>query len=407
MTRDKLFRYKNHIRRITLQSMNELSLELTILMPCLNEEETLGICIDKAQGYLKKYNIEGEVLIADNGSTDNSIEIAQQKGARVVRVEEKGYGAALKGGINAAQGKFIIMGDADDSYDFINLQKFLDKLREGNDLVMGNRFKGGVAKGAMPFLHKYLGNPVLSFLGRLFFKIPVGDFHCGLRGFHREKILSLGLHTSGMEFASEMVVSSALNKLQISEVPTTLSPDGRSSAPHLNTWGDGWRHLRFLLMYSPRWLFLYPSLIVLAFGSMLTAALFSGPVNVFPGVYLDVHSSVLASFTVLVGAQGVFLSIVIRRYAALKGFLPENEKHSWLFELITLEKVIVIAAVLFVGGVLGITHGISVWLTADFGALEYGSLVRVLMISGTAIVLAIQSLFTAFFAEIINIKTNG
>jgi len=389
-----------------LLNQNDDNIELTILMPCLNEEETLGVCIDKARGYLEKHNVNGEVLIADNGSTDASISIAEEKGARVVNVERKGYGAALQGGIKNAKGKFIIMGDADDSYDFVNLQKFVDKLRDGYDLVMGNRFKGGVKKGAMPFLHKYLGNPVLSFIGRLFFKIPVGDFHCGLRGFNKEKITSLKLHTTGMEFASEMVVSSALNKFKIAEVPTTLSPDGRTSAPHLNTWRDGWRHLRFLLMYSPRWLFFYPSLLVFAFGISLTAALFSGPVTFISGITLDVHSVIVASFSTLVGAQGMFLSVVTRRYAVMKGFLPENEKHSWIFKLMTLEKVIAVAIVLFIAGFAGAFHSVSVWLSADMGPLEYGSLVRELMISGTAIALAIQSGFTAFFAEILNIRTD-
>ena len=229
--------------------------ELTILMPCLNEEETIGLCIRKALSFLEQHQIKGEVLIADNGSTDQSRDIARRLGARVVNVEEKGYGSALLGGIRAAKGQYIIMGDSDDSYDFLNLMPFVSKLREGYDLVMGNRFKGGIEKGAMPFLHRYLGNPVLTFIGRLFFRIGISDFHCGLRGFRRESILAIGLNTPGMEFASEMVVKSALSGLKIAEVPTTLSPDGRSRPPHLNTWRDGWRHLRFLLIYSPRWMF--------------------------------------------------------------------------------------------------------------------------------------------------------
>ncbi|HEX8868831.1 MAG TPA: glycosyltransferase family 2 protein, partial [Lentzea sp.] len=229
--------------------------ELTILMPCLNEAETLETCIRKAQGYLERSGVVGEVLIADNGSTDGSQKIATDLGARVVDIPAKGYGNALLGGIRAARGKFVIMGDADDSYDFSNLDDYVTRLRAGADLVMGNRFKGGIEPGAMPPLHKYLGNPVLSAVGVLFFKAPVRDFHCGLRGFQRDVMLKVGLHTSGMEFASEVVVKSCLAGLRIEEVPTTLKKDGRSRPPHLRSWRDGWRHLRFLLIYSPRWLF--------------------------------------------------------------------------------------------------------------------------------------------------------
>ena len=232
-----------------------MNLELSIVMPCLNEAETLEICIKKAQAFFEKHDVHGEVVIADNGSTDGSQAIAERLNARVVPVAEKGYGNALKGGIKAAKGKYVIMGDADDSYDFSKLELFVEKLREGHDLVMGNRFKGGVKKGAMPFLHKYLGNPVLSFIGRLFFNIKIGDFHCGLRGFSKEAFHKMKLNTTGMEFASEMIVKSKLNGLTFAEVPTILHPDGRSRPPHLNTWRDGWRHLRFLLLYSPRWLF--------------------------------------------------------------------------------------------------------------------------------------------------------
>src|SRR4026208_2626990 len=240
--------------------------ELSILMPCLNEAETLATCIKKAQKALESLNVRGEVVIADNGSTDGSPEIAASLGARVVHVAEKGYGSALLGGLNAARGKYIIMGDADDSYDFTNLGPFLEKLRAGYDLVMGNRFKGGIAPPAMPPLHKYLGNPVLTGIGRLFFRSPCGDFHCGLRGFKKEAVMNLDLRTTGMEFASEMVVKATLHKMRITEVPTTLSPDGRSRAPHLRSWRDGWRHLRFLFLYSPRWLFLYPGLLLILIG---------------------------------------------------------------------------------------------------------------------------------------------
>ena len=245
-------------------------MELTILMPCLNEAETIARCVDKARSFLARTGTEGEVLVADNGSNDGSIQIAEAHGARVAHVAMRGYGAALIHGINAAHGKYVIMADSDDSYDLQHLDAFISQLRQGNDLVMGNRFKGGIAQGAMPFLHKYLGNPVLSRIGRLFFSIPVHDFHCGLRGFNRQRILDLELATTGMEFASEMVVRSALAKYKITEVPTTLQKDGRSRPPHLRTWSDGWRHLRFLLLLCPRWLFLYPGIAILLMGTLIT-----------------------------------------------------------------------------------------------------------------------------------------
>src|SRR6185437_12277857 len=235
-------------------------------MPCLNEAETLAICIRKARAFLERSGVQGEVMIADNGSTDGSLEIAAREGAVVVEVADRGYGAALLGGIKASCARYVIMGDADDSYDFENLMPFVSKLREGVDMVVGNRFKGGITEGAMPFLHRYLGNPVLSFLGRLFFRIQVGDFHCGLRGFNRVRVLDLGLVTPGMEFASEMIVKSALSAQRIEEVPTTLKPDGRSRPPHLRTWRDGWRHLRFLLIFSPRYLYMVPGIIMLVVG---------------------------------------------------------------------------------------------------------------------------------------------
>ena len=254
----------------------ERTIELTILMPCLDEIETITACIEDALGFLKRSGISGEVLIADNGSTDGSIEAARLAGARVIEERRKGYGSALRSGIKEARGKSVIMGDCDCSYDFSNLEPFIKKLRDGEDLVMGNRFKGGIEDGAMPALHKYLGNPVLSFIGRLFYRIPVGDFHCGLRGFSKEKIQNLGLVSSGMEFASEMVVKSAINDYKISEVPTTLAPDGRSKAPHLRSWRDGWRHLRFLLLCSPSWLFMVPGLACLTIGVLLTSLLIFG-----------------------------------------------------------------------------------------------------------------------------------
>jgi glycosyltransferase involved in cell wall biosynthesis len=267
-------------RRVAARSLADDSRtthpELTILMPCLNEAETIATCAKKASSYLSKSNIRGEILVADNGSTDGSREIAQGLGARVVSICERGYGAAQIGGIGAARGRFVIIGDADDSYDFSRLDGFVAKLREGYDLVMGNRFKGGIEAGAMPPLHRWLGNPVLSFIGRIFFKAELGDFHCGLRGFDRQSIRNLGLRARGMEFASEMVVRCRLARLRMTEVPTTLKKDGRSRRPHLHTWRDGWRHLRFLLIFAPRWLFFYPGLALFMFGIVFSIALLPG-----------------------------------------------------------------------------------------------------------------------------------
>ncbi|OQK16726.1 dolichol-P-glucose synthetase [Methyloprofundus sedimenti] len=382
-------------------------MELTILMPCLNEAETLAVCIEKADSFIKQNNIVGEVVIADNGSTDGSIDIAESLGARVVHVPTRGYGAALQKGIEEAKGEFVIMGDSDDSYDFSNLMPYVEQLRAGYDLVMGNRFKGGIAKGAMPFLHKYLGNPVLSFLGRLFFKIPVGDFHCGLRGFRRDSALSLGLTTPGMEYASELVVRMALAGGSIKEVPTTLSKDGRSRPPHLNTWQDGWRHLRFLLMFSPRWLFFYPSLFILLLGVILTVLLAPGAVSITPNITLDIHSMIVGCFCVLVGLQGVSFAIVARRYAALRGFLPFTNQVRYLVDAVTLERVLIVAAVFFIGGLGGLAYCVSNWFSVHLGALEYGSLVRVLMLAGTSVAIAVQLAFTSFLAEILEIKSNN
>ena len=264
-------------------------MELTVVMPCLNEAETVATCVRKAIGFLAESGISGEVLVADNGSTDGSQRLATDAGARVVPISDKGYGNALMGGIVAARGKYVIMGDADDSYDFTNLMPFVNELRKGADLVMGNRFRGGIAPGAMPPLHKYLGNPVLSFIGRLFFRSKIGDFHCGLRGFSRDSVMALNLQATGMEFASEMVVKATLAGQRVTEVPTTLSKDGRSRPPHLRSWRDGWRHLRFLLLFSPRWLFLYPGLALLVVGSAVTTALYFSPLRI-GGAGLDIHT---------------------------------------------------------------------------------------------------------------------
>lgn len=377
--------------------------ELTILMPCLNEAETLAVCIRKARGFLVENDVEGEVLIADNGSTDGSLEIAEAEGARVIPVPRKGYGAALAGGIAAAKGRFVIMGDADDSYDFSALMPFLEKLREGAQLVMGNRFEGGIAPGAMPPLHRFLGNPVLSFAGRLFFRTDIGDFHCGLRGFDRDAIRALNLRTSGMEFASEMVVKATLEKLRIAEVPTTLSPDGRTRAPHLRSWRDGWRHLRFLLLYSPRWLFLYPGLILMALGTVSTLYLLPGPVQIAPDVEVDIHTLLVGAMCVIVGLQAISFAIIARSFATRYGFIPRSAKFGRLLDAISLERILFVAVPIALLGIGGIAWSVINWAATGFGPLTYTGTMRVMIISMTAVVAGIQLAMTGFLSSMMNI----
>ena len=298
--------------------------DVTIVMPCLNEAESLAPCIEMAKTAIESTGVKGEILIADNGSTDGSIELAESMGARVVHVTNKGYGSALQGGFAAARGKYILMGDADGSYDFRHLGRFLEKLDAGADLVMGNRFEGGIAPGAMPPLHQYFGNPGLSWLGRLFFRAPVGDFYCGLRAFRRDALPTLGLQSPGMELGVEMVAKAALYKLNVTEVPTTLSPDLRSRPPHLRTWRDGWRTLRFFLLYSPKWLFFYPGLTLILVGLILGGIVLPGPANLF-GARLDVHTLLYSGAMIVVGFQAVVFAVLARVYAASEGFLPDSE----------------------------------------------------------------------------------
>jgi glycosyltransferase involved in cell wall biosynthesis len=378
--------------------------ELTILMPCLNEAETIAPCVGKALGFLERSNIEGEVLVADNGSTDGSQEIARTQGARVVAIAEKGYGAALLGGIEMARGRYIIMGDADDSYDFSNLEAFVEKLRAGADLVIGNRFKGGVTPGAMPFLHRYLGNPVLSFLGRLFFNSKIGDFHCGLRGFNTDRLRSLRLVTTGMEFASEMVVRACLAGYWIEEVPTTLAPDGRTRRPHLRTWSDGWRHLRFLLIYCPKWLFFYPGLALLFVGLIGAAILLPGAITISQDLRLDVHTLLVAAMCVLLGLQSVTFGMIARRYAARSGLIPSSLRYAGMLEWITLERMLLIGLALAIFGFGGFLWSLSVWARTGFGSLDYPFVMRILITSMTAIAAAIQLVLSAFLMSILDIK---
>jgi glycosyltransferase involved in cell wall biosynthesis len=378
--------------------------ELTILMPCLNEAETLATCIRKAQGFLERSGVEGEVLIADNGSTDGSQEIAGGLGARVVDVEAKGYGNALMGGIRAARGRYVIMGDADDSYDFSQLDAFVAELRAGADLVMGNRFKGGIEPGAMPALHKYLGNPVLSAIGVLFFKAPVRDFHCGLRGFRREAILGIGLHTSGMEFASEIVVKSCLSGLRIAEVPTTLKKDGRSRPPHLRSWRDGWRHLRFLLIYSPRWLFLYPGLAALVVGLLATVVLLVDRVKLGSAT-LDVGTMTYAAGLAALGYQAVLFSVMVKLFAAREGLLPMSPRYRQWVERFSVERGLILGMLIFIAGILVAVAQLLRWGGVGFGAMDTAQNVRTAVPAVLGMVLGFQTIMFSMFAGVLNIPT--
>jgi glycosyltransferase involved in cell wall biosynthesis len=371
------------------------TLELSIIMPCLNEAETLATCIGKARDYLERHKIAGEVLIADNGSSDGSREIATNSGARVVPIPERGYGSALRGGIAAAKGQYIIIGDADDSYDFTNLSPFLEKLRQGYDLVMGNRFQGGIKPGAMPVLHKYLGNPVLTWLGRLFFGSPCGDFHCGLRGFSKQAIEQLNLRTTGMEFASEMVVKASLYGLKITEVPTTLSPDGRSRPPHLKTWRDGWRHLRFLLMYSPRWLFLYPGLALMFLGFVATIWFIPQP---------KVHTLLYSATALIIGFQIVSFAVFTKAFAISEGLLPEDRKLRRFLRYINLEVGLIIGVILFLLGMGGSLYALYIWNARLYGALDPAVTMRIVIPSVTALALGVQVVFSSFFLSVLGLK---
>ncbi|HVF50336.1 MAG TPA: glycosyltransferase family 2 protein [Pyrinomonadaceae bacterium] len=379
------------------------SLELSVVMPCLNEAETLGVCIEKARAALDAHGIAGEILVADNGSTDGSQEIAARMGARVVAVATKGYGAALLGGINAARGRFIIMGDADDSYDFTNLLPFVERLRDGYELVMDNRFQGGIAEGAMPPLHRYLGNPVLTGIGRLFFRSPCSDFHCGLRGFSKEAVLRLDLHTTGMEFASEMVVKATLHKLRMTEVPTTLSPDGRSRAPHLRSWRDGWRHLRFLLLYSPRWLFLYPGALLMLAGLAVMLWLVPAPRRV-GNVTLDIHTMLYAALAMVIGFQAVTFAVFTKVFAISEGLLPEDARLQKLFRVVTLETGLIVGALLLLAGLAGSIYAYLYWDARSFGPLNPTLTLRFVIPSVTALTLGCQIVLSSFFLSVLGLR---
>ncbi|WP_232711128.1 glycosyltransferase family 2 protein [Microbacterium sp. BR1] len=382
------------------QPAQQDSLELTILMPCLNEAETLAICIEKAQSFLSRSGVRGEVLISDNGSTDGSQAIATGLGARVSEAPRRGYGAALINGIENARGRFIIMGDADDSYDFVNLDAFVERLRGGADLVMGNRFKGGIEPGAMPPLHKYLGNPVLSGIGQLFFRPGIGDFHCGMRGFNRDRIRALDLQTTGMEFASEMVVKASLARYRIEEVPTTLKKDGRSRPPHLRSWHDGWRHLRFLLLFAPRWLFVYPGLVAFLLGAIAVGIIAFGGIEI-AGVGFDVTTMVYASALCVIGYQALLFFWLTKLFATQEGFLPASPRYRSVVAKWSAERGLLIGLALFLIGIaIGVVQ-VARWGSLDFGPQDAADVVRIAIPSALGLILGFQTMMMSFFSGVL------
>ena len=382
-------------------------MELTILMPCLNEAETLARCIEKAKLGLQRAGVRGEIVIADNGSTDGSQVIAEKAGVRLVPVHEKGYGSALIGGVRAAAGEWIIMGDADDSYDFSDIAGFVKKFREGFELVMGCRLPAGggtIAPGAMPWKNRWLGNPTLSFIGRLFFKCPAHDFHAGLRGFTKTAFEKMDLQTTGMEFASEMVIKSTLKGLKISEVPITLHKDGRSRPPHLKPWRDGWRHLRFMLLFSPRWLFLMPGIFLSLLGIVFAARLSFGNFQL-GGILFNVGTLAVACMTIIIGCQLVAFAFFVKVFAIAEGLLPDDPKLTRVLKIFTLEKGIVVGLLVLLGGIFLLAQSVWIWRMNHYGLLDPSENLRRLIPAATLVVLGIQGIFSSFFMSTLGLKT--
>jgi len=377
--------------------------EISIVIPCLNEADTISTCVKKAADFLARTNTAGEILVADNGSTDTSTQLATAAGACIVNVAERGYGSAIIGGIAAAKGEYVVVGDADDSYDFRRLDNFIAALRNGADLVIGNRFTGGIAPDAMPPLHRYLGNPALSWIGRLFFQTKIRDFHCGLRGFRRDAIRQLGLKAPGMEFASEMIVKASLAKLNIVEVPTTLSKDGRiGRKPHLRTWRDGWRHLRFLLMFSPRWLFFYPGLALLLFGSAMQLLLFHGGIQL-GRIGFDIHTMLYAAAMSIIGVQMVWLAVFCKVFGATSGFLPRDNRVEQLLSVFTLERGLLLGLALFAVGLVISAKAVFGWIGEGYGALDPRETMRMAIPAVTMMLTGIEFMLASFFVGILQI----
>ena len=376
--------------------------EVSVVIPCLNEANSLAICVDKAVKAFGAAGLSGEVIVADNGSTDGSIQIAEDHGARVVRVPERGYGAALRAGIGAARGPLIIMGDADDSYDFSAIVPLLQKLRDGCDLVIGNRFAGGIQPGAMVWSHRWVGNPALTLISRVFFHTPVGDMHCGLRGFRKDAVVKLRLRATGMEFASEMVIKASLQGMRIAEIPVTLSPDGRSRPPHLRTWRDGWRHLRFMLLFSPRWLFLYPGIALFGAGLLTGALLEAGPKRIGT-VQFDIQTLLLAGFACLIGFQLFVFAVFTKVFAMQQGFHPPNPTYREMFRYVKLETGLAIGAAMLLIGFAGLIVAVWSWRSVAFGNLEPQLTMREVIPAAVLLTLGVQTIFASFFLSVLGI----
>jgi glycosyltransferase involved in cell wall biosynthesis len=385
---------------------NQTRLELSVVMPCLNEADTVGVCIEKAWQALREHNISGGVIVADNGSTDGSQTIAGEHGARVVNVTARGYGQALMGGINAARGRFIIMGDADDSYDFRDIPKFVDKLREGYELVQGCRLpRGGgrVLPGAMPFLHRWWGNPMFSMMARSWFGTPVHDVYCGLRGFTRELYERLDQRCTGMEFATEMIIKSSLYHVRMTEIPISLHPDGRKThPPHLRTFRDGWRTFKFFLMYSPRWLFYKPGILLLLSGLLGYAVALPGlTIN---GVTFDAHTLLFASLALICGEQAIIFALFTKIFAISEGLLPESRKLNRFFALVNLERGVIAGGVSLVIGLILLLIAVNQWRISDFGQLDYGYTMRWVVPGATLTALGFQTIWASFVMSILRMR---
>jgi hypothetical protein len=383
--------------------MTGTPVELSIVMPCLNEAETLGGCIRKAAEFLSAHGVSGEVVIGDNGSDDGSPELAARLGARVIHVPVRGYGAALYHAALASRGRYIIMADSDGSYDFSALGPFLAKLREGCDLVMGNRFLGGIRPGAMPWKNRYIGNPILSGIGRLFFHCSARDFHCGLRGFSRDAFLRMDLRTTGMEFASEMVIKATLTGMRIAEVPTTLDPDGRCRPPHLLPWRDGWRHLRFMLLYSPRWLFLIPGLLLMLLGGVGIAVLWRGDLAI-GGIHLGVHTMLYAATAIVAGFQAVIFSLFTKIFAISEGLLPEDPRLNRLYRYLTLESGLLAGFTLLLLSAAGTVYAFSSWRATSFGPLDPARMLRLVIPAAFTFLLGCQTVLSSLFFSVLGLR---
>lgn len=400
------------MRQDPVPSVQPSDLELTFLFPCLNEAETVVGCIEEVKRQFAEHGFEGEVLVADNGSTDGSQDLARSAGARVIHVVDwfpdvprRGYGTGLTAGLRASRGRFVVIADSDGSYDVASLPSFVQKLREGHDLVMGNRFKGGILPGAMPPLHRFPGNPMMTLLGRTFFGAPIGDVNCGIRGCRRDAILGLGLNSMGMEFAIEMVAKASLRGLRIAEVPTILRPDGRSRRPHLRTFHDGWRQLRFMLLYSPRWLFLYPGLALLVLGMVLMGSLALHP-RMILGVRLDVHTLVMASAMVVMGSQTVLSYLLAFQHATAQGVLPHDERFVRFLRANSLERAVLIGGALVLLGLTGVAASAWIWAQRAFGDLEVSSMMRLLVPSATAMIVGVQLSAAGFLSSVLELRGN-